>query len=302
MIAFRRTAGDANRLLNTLLVGLETLKHNAPVKPTDFVVGWSKPASAAEWLETRNFALRGTMVAVVDALDRYLRILSRIPGLTAQELDDTLNGRRDPKIDRRPTVSERVAALCAHYGGVVHAAYPLAVGLLVAWRNRFVHSEPKGGLSRQESLALINHAAFFEEQFGKADIKAAVNRYAAGEPPTLRDLSTLVAASQRMVTDIDAHLLHLQDPEAYAVSLTRYLLYSSEDPTAALEHIFFRGGVGAAGRVHAMLLKNGGNHSLNRRQSAPCLSRVRLNGLLGIGRNEAAQLFGIQRPKTGPGA
>lgn len=301
MIVFRRTAGDANRLLNTLLVGLETLKHNAPVKPTDFVLAWSKPATPGEWLETRNFALRGTMVAVVDALDRYLRILSRIPGLTAQELDDTLNGRRDPKIDRRPTVSERVASLCAHYGGAVSPAYPLAVGLLVAWRNRFVHSEPKGGLSRSQSLELVNYAKFFEEQFGKADIKAALKRYAAREAPTLRDLSTLVAASQRLVTDIDAHILHLQDPETYVVSLTRYLLYASEDPAAELERIFFRGGVGAAGRVHAMLLEHGGNHSLNRRQSALRLSRIRLNGVLGIGRNEAAQLFGIQRPTTGPG-
>jgi hypothetical protein len=301
MIAFRRSAGDANRLLNTLLVGLETLEHSTPVKPGDLVVAWSKPNTGAEWLETRNFALRGTMVALVDALDRYLCIISRIEGLTAPELDDPLNGRKGPRDDRRPTLSERVAALCSHYSGAVHPAYVLAVTLLVAWRNQFAHFEHKGGLSRTERLQLLTHAVFFQTNFGGADIRRALERYDAREPPTLGDLSTLIAASQRLVKDIDEHLLHLQDARTYVVSLTRYILESSADPAAALEAAFFRGGNGAAGRVHAILLENGGNHSPNRRPSAPSLSRVNLNKLLGLSRNKAAALFGIRRPKTGPG-
>ncbi|MER8854548.1 hypothetical protein NKH94_23635 [Mesorhizobium australicum] len=179
MIAFRRAAGDANRLLNTLLVALETLKGNEAVKPSDLVVSWSKPTTVAEWLETRNFALRGTMVAIVDALDQYLRIISRISGLTSPELDNQLNGRKELNEERRPTLPERVAALCAHYKDTVHPAYVLAVAVLVAWRNRFVHFEHKEGLSRTERSQLLGHADFFKEEFGGADMKGALQRYGA---------------------------------------------------------------------------------------------------------------------------
>ena len=107
LIAFRREAGDANRHLNTLLVALETLKANEPVRPPGLIVPWTKPGVWREWDDTRDFALKGTMVVVVDGLDQYMRILSRIPGLVPAGLDDVLNGRRAAAGDRRPTVTER---------------------------------------------------------------------------------------------------------------------------------------------------------------------------------------------------
>lgn len=302
LLAFRSAAGDANRLLNTLLVGLETLAAGAtPVKPADFVVAWSLPSKADEWLETRNFALRGTMVVLVDALDRYLRILSRIEGLAAPELDDRLNGRKSAGEDHRPTLPERVSSLASHYSGVVHASSLLAVALLVAWRNRFVHFEHKADLSRQERQQLLAQANYFRDNFGGITIAEVLARFDADQPPTLADLSTLIAATQRLVRDIDAHLLHLQDGQKYAVALMRYLLDASSDPVSTLETTFFNGGSRAAGRVLALFLENGGNHSENRTASAPWLTRKQLDEVLGLSRNKAAALFGIERPKTGPG-
>ena len=77
LMAFRQLAGDANRFLNTQLVALETLKTATPVRPIDLVLPWTLPAVEAEWVDTRNFTLRGTMISVVDGLDQYLRILPR---------------------------------------------------------------------------------------------------------------------------------------------------------------------------------------------------------------------------------
>ena len=73
LMAFRQLAGDANRFLNTQLVALETLKTATPVRPIDLVLPWTLPAVEAEWVDTRNFTLRGTMISVVDGLDQYLR-------------------------------------------------------------------------------------------------------------------------------------------------------------------------------------------------------------------------------------
>lgn len=82
-------------------------------------------------------------------------------------------------------------------------------------------------------------------------IADVIARFDAGAPPTLVDLSTLLAATHRLVRDINAHLLYRQDGQDYAVALMGYLLQSSPDPVATLETIFFKGGPRAAGRVLA---------------------------------------------------
>jgi hypothetical protein len=302
LIAFRGAAGDANRLLNTLLVALETLQGGAaPVRPADLVVAWSLPTATNEWADTRDFALRGTMVVLVDALDRYLRILGRIQGFTDPVLDDRLNGRKAQGDDRRPTLPERVASVCAHYAGAAHPSYVIAVSLLVAWRNRFVHLEHRADLSRNERQQLLQHAAFLKKEFAGVVIEDVLARFDARLPPTLLDLSTLLAATHRLVREIDAHLLHLQNGQDYAVALMRYLLDTSPEPASMLETIFFKGGTGAAGRVLALFLENGANHSPNRTASAPSLTRKNLDAVLGLSRNKASELFGITRPTTGPG-
>jgi hypothetical protein len=63
LIAFRRTAGDANRHLNTMLVALETLKETAPVQPKGLAVPWTKPGVKKEWEDSRDFVLKGCVIA-----------------------------------------------------------------------------------------------------------------------------------------------------------------------------------------------------------------------------------------------
>jgi hypothetical protein len=301
LLAFRRAAGHANRYLNTLLVGLETLRISTPVKPGDLVVSWSLPTSQAEWLETRNFALGATMVAVVDGLDRYMKIISRVQGLSDQSLNDVLNGRPLPNNEKRPTIAVRLQMLCTFYPGVVQSEYVAAMRLLVSWRNQFVHGEDKHPLKLSEKHALTSCAAFFRAEFGGISIVEMVARYECREAPTLSDLSTLIACAQRLTRDMDEHLLQLQRGDDYAVALVAYLIASDPDPVQCLERLFRNGGQQAAGRVHAHLLNHGANHDTNRRASAPTVTRKRLDVLLGVGRNRAAQMFGIKRPKTGPG-
>jgi hypothetical protein len=146
LIAFRRTAGDANRHLNTLLVALETLKTNTPIRPRGLVVPWTKPGVKKEWDDSRDFVLKGCMIAVVDALDQYMRVVSRISGLASPKLDDVLNGRRLAGDDRRPTVAKRFEALANHYPKTVPPEYVAALHLLVMWRNRFVQHDYRFGL------------------------------------------------------------------------------------------------------------------------------------------------------------
>jgi hypothetical protein len=296
LMAFRQLAGDANRFLNTQLVALETLKTATPVRPPDLVLPWTLPAVDAEWIETRNFTLRSTMVSVIDGLDRYMRVLSRVRGLVAEELHNDLNGRRRPDLERRPTLPERLASLCKYYPNVVSEQYPFAIDLLAAWRNRFVHRSSKDALSGRTRKGLLAAARFFKEEHGGADIAAAIARFDADEPPSLSDLSTVIASAHRLVTAVDEHLLVLQEGDTYAVSLMKFLIEEQPEPSEYLERVFQYGGKRSAGRVHALFLHNGANHDQRRRANAPVLTRKRLNALLGLGRNDASVLFDIPRP------
>jgi hypothetical protein len=204
LLVFRTAAGNANRCLNTLLVGLETLRSHDPIRPQDLVLAWSKPgAGTDEWMEARNFALRATMVAVVDGLDQFLRILTEIDGLVALELHDILRGRQTSGTDHRPTIPERLSTLCERYPGVGRQEYRAAVKLLATWRNQFVHRDYKHPLTSAERKKLLAAASYFKQEHGGADIAAALARYEKREPPTLGDLSTLIASAQRLTRAID---------------------------------------------------------------------------------------------------
>lgn len=296
LLAFRQLAGDANRFLNTQLVALETLKSATPVRPPDLVIPWTLPAVEAEWVETRNFALRSTMVSVVDALDQYLRVLSRVRGLVLDDLRDDLNGRRRAALDRRPTLPERVVALCDSYPDVVPEQHLSAIELLANWRNRIVHRNSKDKLSSHSRKILLTASKYFRDEHGGADIASAIARFDNDAPPSLSDLSTMIASAHRLVTAMDEHLLVLQDGEHYAVSLMKFLIEEQPDPSAYLERIFHYGGKRSAGRVHALFLYNGANHDDKRRANAPTITRRKIDALLGLGRNDASELFDIQRP------
>lgn len=293
LIAFRRTAGDANRHLNTLLVALETLKSNTPIRPKGLVVPWTKPGVKKEWDDSRDFVLKGCMIAVVDALDQYMRVVSRISGLVSPKLDDVLNGRRKAGEDRRPTVAERFEALANDYPKTLPLQYVAALHLLVTWRNRFVHHDYRFGLPLPIRKTLKAAGPLFAEEFNKTDIVSALDRFTQRQPPMLDDLATLIAITQRVARRMDEHLLQLQNGADYAMSLMRYLIEVSEDPKAFVDGTWKHGGDQSAGRVHALFLDNGGNHDPDRLPYAPSITRAELNGLFAFGRNKARHVFGI---------
>lgn len=235
------------------------------------------------------------MIVTIDALDHFLRVLSRIEGLVPSTLHDKLNGRKAPGEDRRPTLYERLDELYAAFPGA-RVEHLLAMNLLANWRNRFAHGDYKFALTDKECEAIAKTADFFRDNHGGADMKAALDRYTASQAPTLLDLATLISSAQRLVRDLDAAILHRQIGADYAVALVRYLLQNDSNPSARLEWLFQRGGDQAAGRVHALLLDHGGNNYESRIASAPSLTRQDLNQRLGFGRNEASAFFNIPRP------
>jgi len=80
-LAFRRTAGKTGRDLNTLLIAIKTLHTAVRTQPEDGLLGWSMPTQAADG-QTRSFVMKPAITTVIDGIDRYMKVLSRIPGLS----------------------------------------------------------------------------------------------------------------------------------------------------------------------------------------------------------------------------
>lgn len=137
------------------------------------------------------------MIAVADALNQYMRVVSRISGLAAPELDDALNGRKKPAEDRRPTVAERFEALANHYPVTIPKEYVAALFLLVTWRNQFVHHDYRFGVALPVCKVLMGAAPDFAKDFQNTNIVGASHRVTLRGPPSLNDPAFLIGLPSR---------------------------------------------------------------------------------------------------------
>jgi hypothetical protein len=297
LLAFRYLTGSANFFLNTLVVGLETLRYSYPIKPYDLAISWSKPGKPGTYDHCRQFALKMMMVTAIDSIDQYLRILTRIPRLVDPVLEDALNGRtriRSGGRERRLTISERLQILSERYPAV-RAEWIAGIHFLVYWRNTFVHGEYKFALPREHIRTLIGAKDYFFEEHRGADIQAIVARFDMREPPALADLSTLLSITHRCITAIDERILSAQIGISYAEALLRYLAESSPDPTLYVRSIWQRGPPHSVRRLTSIFMSNGGTHK-GRHASAPRLTRPELEGHFGFGLDEALALLTTSLP------
>ncbi len=232
------------------------------------------------------------MIAVVDGLDQFMRILTRIEGLVDPGLDDVLNGRAKGQ-ERRPTVAERIERLAGTCPGAARAEHVAAMHLLAIWRNRFAHKDYRFGLPPTQRTLLVKAAPYFLTEHGGADIVAALKRFDDKAPPTLGDLSTLIASAHRLVTKLDGHLLFQQKPKEYASALVRFLMVESGNPAAFIDEVWRDDSHSSVGAVYARLQENGADHNAPLTPGAMQLTSRDMDDLFGYGRNQAGQVFGV---------
>jgi len=294
--SFRRTGGDVSRHLHTLWVAIETLVHNAEVRPADLHLGWTKPQLAIEWSDTRDFAAKAAMTSVVDALDQYLKVLARIPRLTNPNLEDTLKGTARTPSGARLTIFARFAVVVAQYGCAVAPEQLAVIELLATWRNRFVHGDYRHSLSKHARRTLEGATGYFGTAQGGANIGAMLQRFDGRKAPSLKDLVTLITSCQLAVGVLDEHLIHLQSPQDFVLALVEFALRQAPDPPALLERVFAKGGRQSAGAALALLHSFGVAKTQGYTGSAPSIKRGSFDAVVGMGRNAASTTFGIERP------
>jgi hypothetical protein len=310
LLAFRLVAGNANRHVNTIFAGLQALEHHANFRATGFLIGWSRPHTPAEWEDSKAFAYKMALIAIVDGINQYLRVLSRMPGFTDPSLADVLAGRRVG--DRRLTIGERVDALNAFYSDkakvniaghgapaasktlrrLVGPARIAMIYLLIYWRNIYAHNDYRFSLPEDQRTTILESSKYFKQRHDGVIIKELVERFDGKSAPTLADLSTMFSVCQIVLGNLDSHLLQLQTGASYANCLIKYLMTSSGSARDFLSSVWQYGGDRTTGRIHTLFLHNGANHDANQLPGAIKLTRKELHDLFGVGINKARIIFG----------
>lgn len=223
--AFKQNAGQNNHFLVTLLVGLDGIRAGQVTLNPEFSTSWGPkdPRRSAE--RSREYALKTSLVWIVDLVDAYRRGLSATTGVvdasTAQHIQ-ALDGR-----------SLRLRELSKVLGIQEHPAELLA-RLAIHWRNRVVHSDSHGKLDARIRAELIGAAGHLAETHRGLDIRASLARMKGGAAPRFKEVTSLIAAAHTTVKLLDDAALSRIDLAAYADQVIKtYLNERAEAGDAA---------------------------------------------------------------------
>ncbi|MGY3726873.1 MULTISPECIES: hypothetical protein [Cobetia] len=197
---FLATVGDAVHSVNTICVGLTSVRSGTIEKPEDLTISWSSSDPATSASKARLFALRASLVFVEEALLKYLGFLK-----SCIFADDKLR-----KALSTEKAADKVIEVSKHLPNAEPYWCPMVV-LLVRWRNRVVHSSNVGLTVNQKKL-LIDNAQLLKDRHAGIDIDKTINNFGSGQI-TLKDFTTLIAITVRYVRHIDEEL----KPNIYTV-------------------------------------------------------------------------------------
>lgn len=190
---FLGAVGDAVHSVNTICVGLTSVRSGTVAKPEDLTISWSSSDPATSAAKARLFALRASLVFVEEALLKYLGFLRSC----------TFDDEKLRKALSTEKAADKVIEVSKHLPSAEPYWCPMVV-LLVRWRNRVVHSSNVGLTVNQKNL-LIDNAQLLKDRHAGIDIEKTINNFGSDQI-TLKDFTTLIAITVRYVRHIDEEL------------------------------------------------------------------------------------------------
>jgi len=204
---FQDAAGNATFHINTTVVGLELVAGGGE-KPPKLNINWTRPKEPRQSVEqTKQFILLAILAHVVDSFDVLLRDYADLDWLGLESLRELLGKSATKPGGKGYSISERTEAVLDNLGIAERDALSL-LALGVAWRNSLAHT----GRARQkipDGVAdyLTAAASRLSDRYAAIDIEAMLVRFSKGDRPTLKDATTLVAASQNLARALDEALI-----------------------------------------------------------------------------------------------
>lgn len=212
---FKRNLGNANHLIITSLVGLDAVERGIVVNiPSEMRTTWSPKSPKTSARRARRLVLDMALIRAVDAVDVYIRDSMRQPTLIQ---DTSLRGSID-RADR--SIFKKLVALEDNLQDL-DALLCALVAVLVSWRNEGAHMESDDTLSIKQRDTIVSNREIIADRFSGLDIDILLSHYDSENPPTFKEVASLINASHHFVQDLEEQLFKKIIPETYLKQLVK---------------------------------------------------------------------------------
>lgn len=209
---FKRTFGQANHFLLTLIVGLEAVKagNAGPTLPA----AWNpiNPVRSAQ--RSEGFAIQGTLVFLVTALDRYLGDVARLARSSSVRLAAAIDAAKENDKGLRGEIQA-----FADFAGGLRTVELALVESAVQWRNRIIHPSSKARFNNDLCDRLLEHAQELKDDYRHLDPEQMIARFESHvESPSFKEITGMITATHRFVRVVDSAVLATLDYESFIQS------------------------------------------------------------------------------------
>jgi hypothetical protein len=187
---FLVAVGEAVANLNTAVVGLDAVEKGHE-KPATLNVSWNPRDRVAAARKSRRFVLEAILVRVAESLSEFVSTTAQLPRF------EIVRG----AWNHSTSLAEKLSAVVTETLGL-ESHLTVGAVLLIHWRNRVVHLRSRASLTPQQVKKLRAASEEIEQSFAGLSVSRLLNDFEIGQP-TLKDVSSLIAMSIRMVREVD---------------------------------------------------------------------------------------------------
>lgn len=202
---FLQVVGSGVADLNTIAVGLAAITQNHE-KPDGLNISWAPKDPLLAAKKARKAAVHAAMVVAVEALNQYVRAVTKLPRF--EKLTTEWSSRK-PK---PPSAAERFSELAKQLftpatSGKDAADYDsrfrsCCVMLLIHWRNRHVHTDSSAELTHQEKQLVQANEERIRDTYAGLGVEKLFCDFEQNRP-TLKEITTLIAMTIQEVRAMD---------------------------------------------------------------------------------------------------
>ena len=214
---FKRSFGQANHFLVTIIVGLHTVKTLEAVPPPNLPAAWDPKDAGRSAERSEAFAIQGALVFLVTALDQYLGEVARL----ARPRSPSLAAAIDAAAKNNKGLRGQVQAF-ANFSGTLQSAELALVESAVQWRNRLIHLGSNARFNSELRDQLVEHAHEYETDYRHLEPDRMIKAFAARvESPSLKELAGMITATHRFIRRVDSGVLAKLDYDEYLEGVLR---------------------------------------------------------------------------------
>lgn len=257
---FKKEAGQINHMLITIYVGLDgIIPYNLAPDPSLHTT-WNPKSKSASVDRSRGFARKATMAWMVDCIDMYFQMINQAPMLfLSRDIKSTIDGE-----DYSRSIYNRVNYVNSKYSlDTIDTAF---VDLLICWRNRLVHYSAENDIAQSNRQLLLDNKESILQNFCGLDINKMLEHFDSGEPPTFKEITSLVHAAVNYIYCLDERLIKELDLQCYADRIIIHYLREGKPKekdkvNPRINNIFSKDPLARLRMVQQLLMQNGFSES-----------------------------------------